>query len=289
MQIESPANPRIRAAMALRERRERDRTGLTLVDGGRESLRAIEAGVAVETAFVCLELVSGPRSDARAMPSIGSDSNSDADSDAAAAVRQLGHTGAAIVPVSRRAFDRLAYGDRADGIVLVVRSPARGLHDLELGPDPLIVITEDVEKPGNLGAILRSADAAGAAAVIAVGGTDLYNPNVIRASTGTIFAVPVASATAGETVGWLRERRVRIVAAKVGAGRAYTEADLTGPLALVLGSEAAGLSSAWDGAEVEAVHLPMLGAADSLNVAAAGAVLLYEARRQRGLPAPQST
>lgn len=277
MEIESPANPRIRAALALRERRERDRTGLTLVDGGRESLRAIEAGVAVETAFVCLPLLSGPESD-RAF-----------DSDAAMAVGRLGHTGASIVPVSRRAFERLAYGDRADGIVLVVRAPAASLKDLDLGPDPLIVVTEDVEKPGNLGAILRSADGAGAAAVIAVGGTDLYNPNVIRASTGTIFAVPVVAAGADETIGWLRERRIRIVAAKVDAGRAYSDADLTGPLALTLGSEAAGLSSAWDGADVEAVHLPMLGAADSLNVAAAAAVLLYEARRQRGLPAPQST
>jgi TrmH family RNA methyltransferase len=283
MEIESPTNPRIRAALALRERRERDRTGLTLVDGGRESLRAIEAGVAVETAFVCLELVSGTTPDARARL------NANVDSDAALAVRKLGHTGAAIVPVSRRAFDRLAYGDRADGIVLVVRAPAAALGDLDLGPDPLIVITEDVEKPGNLGAILRSADGAGAAAVIAVGGTDLYNPNVIRASTGTIFAVAVVAATASETMSWLRERRVRIVAAKVDAGRLYSEADLTGPLALVLGSEATGLSPAWDGAGVEAIHLPMLGAADSLNVAATAAVLLYEARRQRGLPAPQST
>jgi TrmH family RNA methyltransferase len=153
----------------------------------------------------------------------------------------------------------------------------------------LIVVTEDVEKPGNLGAILRSADGAAAAAVIAVGGTDLYNPNVIRASIGTIFSVPVVAATASETVAWLRERRVRIVAAKVDAERAYSDTDLTGPVALVVGSEAVGLSAAWDGADVEAIHLPMLGTADSLNVAATAAVLLYEARRQRGLPAPQST
>ena len=277
MEIESPANPRIRAALALRERRERDLTGLTLVDGGRESLRAIEAGVAVETAFVCLSLVSGSESDRAAA------------SDAATAVGRLGHTGAAIIPVSRRAFERLAYGDRADGIVLVVRAPTSKLEDLELGPDPLIVVSEGVEKPGNLGAILRSADGAGAAAVIAVGGTDLYNPNVIRASIGTIFALPVVAAGADETIGWLRDERVRIVAAKVDAGHLYSDADLTGPLAVAFGNEAAGLSSAWDGADVEAVHLPMLGAADSLNVAAAAAVLLYEARRQRGLPAPQST
>ena len=276
MEIESPANPRIRAALALRERRERDRTGLTLVDGGRESLRAIEAGVAVETAFVCLPMLPGGGSDGGA------------DSDATTAVRRLGHTGAAIVPVSERAFQRLAYGDRADGIVLVVRAPETGLRDLAIGSDPLIVVTEDVEKPGNLGAILRSADGAGAAALIAVGGTDLFNPNVIRASIGTIFSVPVVAASAADAIFWLRERGVHIVAAKVDAGHLYSDANLTGSLALAFGSEAAGLSRAWDDAEAEAVSLPMLGAADSLNVAAAAAVLLYEARRQRGLPAPQS-
>ncbi|HYN69060.1 MAG TPA: TrmH family RNA methyltransferase, partial [Candidatus Eisenbacteria bacterium] len=204
MEIESPANPRIRAALALRERRERDRTGLTLVDGGRESLRAIESGVRVETAFVCLPLVAGRESAAGSDGSVGAagmdvmaglDAIAAADSDAAAAVRQLGHSGAAIVPVSRRAFERLAYGDRADGIVLVVLAPDRTLQALSVGPDPLIVVTEDVEKPGNLGAILRSADGAGAAALIAIGGTDLFNPNVIRASIGTIFSVPVVTAS----------------------------------------------------------------------------------------------
>jgi len=295
MEIESPANPRIRAALALRERRERDRTGLTLVDGGRESLRAIEAGVEVETAFVCLPMLApaepdrGGASDRGRRSDRSATANVSAESDAAAAVGRLGHTGASIVPVSRRAFERLAYGDRADGIVLVVRSPAMALEDLALGPDPLLVVAEDVEKPGNLGAILRSADGAGAAALIAVGGTDLYNPNVIRASTGTIFALPVVAATADAAIAWLRAGGVRIVAAKVDARRAYSDADLTGPLALAFGSEASGLSAAWDLVEVEAVHLPMLGKADSLNVAAAAAVLLYEARRQRGLPAPQST
>jgi TrmH family RNA methyltransferase len=143
------------------------------------------------------------------------------------------------------------------------------------------VVTEDVEKPGNVGAILRSADAAGANAVIAVGGTDLYNPNVIRASLGTIFSMPVASASAAEVGEWLRAAGVHIVASRVDATNLHVDADLTGSVAIVLGSEANGLSEAWRAPDVNAVRLPMLGAADSLNVSAAAAVLLYEAWRQR--------
>ena len=143
-----------------------------------------------------------------------------------------------------------------------------------------------MEKPGNVGAILRSADAVGASAVIAVGGTDLYNPNVIRASIGTIFSVPVATATAADVVAWLRERGVRILASRVDAEQLHVDADLTGPLAIVLGSEADGLSDAWPAPGVEALRLPMLGKADSLNVSAAAAVLLYEAWRQRRAASP---
>jgi RNA methyltransferase, TrmH family len=263
MVIDSPANPKIRAAAGLRERRDRDRTGLTLVDGAREARRAIEAGLAVETAFVCPELGTGD--------------------EAHAALTALRRTpgGERVIEVGRRAFEKLAYGDRSDGIVLVVRPPTTSLAGLALGPNPLVVVTEAVEKPGNLGAILRSADGAGAEAVVAVGGTDLFNPNVIRASVGTVFSVPIAAATAAEALAWLRERGIRAVAARTDAARLHVEADLRGPIAIVLGSEARGLSSAWDDPDVEGVRLPMRGIADSLNVSVAGAVLLYEAWRQR--------
>jgi RNA methyltransferase, TrmH family len=117
--------------------------------------------------------------------------------------------------------------------------------------------------------------------VVAVGGTDLFNPNVIRASTGTVFSVPIAAAPADAVLHWLREHGLRIVAAKVDATQVHTEVDLRGPLAIVLGNEATGLSAAWDAPDVESLRLPMLGVADSLNVSVAGAVLLYEARRQR--------
>ena len=146
--IESPANPRIKEAARLRERRERDATGLTLVDGGREALRAIEAGAIVETAFVCRRLIATTEAK-RVAEKLGQD---------------VGPFGASIdvVEVGERAFEKLAYGDRSDGVVLVVRVPRSGLEDLELPPNPLVVVTEDVEKPGNVGAILRSADAVGA-------------------------------------------------------------------------------------------------------------------------------
>ena len=263
MTIDSPANPKIRAAAALRERRDRDRTGLTLVDGGREARRAIEAGVTVESAFVCHDLASSP--------------------DALAALEALHDRGlgSTVVEVSRRAFEKLAYGDRTDGLVLVARPPAPTLAALHLGPQPLVVVTEDVEKPGNLGAILRSADGAGADAVLAVGGTDLFNPNVIRASVGTVFTVPIAAASAPEAMAWLRERGIRIVAARTDAQRLHVDADLRGPLAIALGSERVGLSAEWHRADVEGVRLPMAGVADSLNVSVAAAVLLYEAWRQR--------
>jgi TrmH family RNA methyltransferase len=261
--IDSPANPRIRSAIGLRERRERERSGLTLVDGSREARRAIEAGVTVETAFVCPDMLTSP--DAHA---------------ALEAIRQQALE-QAIVEVSERAFEKLAFGDRAEGLVLVVRQPAATLEGLRVGPDPLVVVTEDVEKPGNLGAILRSADGAGADAVLAVGGTDVFNPNVIRASVGTVFSVPLATASAPEALAWLRERGIRIVAARTDAQRLYADADLRGPLAIALGSERIGLSAEWHRADVEGVRLPMAGVADSLNVSVAAAVLLYEAWRQR--------
>jgi RNA methyltransferase, TrmH family len=273
--IESPANPRVKAALRLRERRGRDATGLTLVDGGREALRAMEAGAVVESAFLCPPLLA----------------TRDAKRVAEKVSQSFGPFGASIdyAEVSERAFERLAYGDRTDGVILVVRTPRAELADLQLPAEPLVVVTEDVEKPGNVGAILRSADAVGADAVIAVGGTDLFNPNVIRASVGTVFTIPVASAPAASTISWLRERGVRLVASLVDAPRLHIESDLRGPLAIVLGSETSGLSEPWRTADVESVRLPMAGVADSLNVSVAAAVLLYEAWRQRHAGDPHAT
>ncbi len=262
--IASPANPRVRAAAALRDRRERDRTGRILIDGARELLRALDSGVVLETLFVsermcrsaaCLELLE------RITP---------ADRRRAA--------------VSETAFAKLAFGDRAEGVVGVAIRPTTDLDTFDPPAEPLLAVVEAVEKPGNLGAILRSADGAGVDGLIAADPrTDLYNPNAIRASLGTIFSVPLASASSAASLAWLRARTIRVVVARVDGAELYGATDLTGPLAIVLGSEADGLSDTWSGTDVVPVRLPMLGAADSLNVSAAAAVLLYEARRQRTL------
>jgi len=264
--ITSPRNPRVAAAHALRDRRRRDETGLTLVDGARETWRAMQAGVAVETVFVCRSLVHGPDGltlldalDARARQ--GRD------------VR---------LEVGPQAHARLAYGDRSDGIVAVVRPPRLRLDDLRLGASPLVAVLEGVQKPGNVGAVLRTADAAGVdAVVLADPGTDLYNPNTIRASLGCIFSVPVAAAGTDDVQAWLRRLGLAVIVARVDAARRYTAVDYRAGTAMVLGSEAAGLSDRWRGPSVVAVSLPMAGLADSLSVAAAAAVLFYEARRQR--------
>ena len=261
--LTSPKNPRIRAAAALRDRRARDEAGLTLVDGARELSRALDGGATVVEAFVD-ETRLGP--------------------EGAAAVDRARIAGAVVVPVGERVLDSLAYGDRSEGVVATVRIPDLSLGGLRLTADPLVVVLEGVEKPGNLGAVLRSADGAGADAVVAADPrTDLFNPNAVRASLGTLFAVPVAAGPSAEVRDRLLERGLRLVAARVDAAVDYTDADLTGPVAIVLGSEAAGLGDAWHHPSVEPVRLPMLGVADSLNVSIAAAVLLYEARRQRGL------
>jgi RNA methyltransferase, TrmH family len=261
--LTSSANPRVAATAALRDRRARDRAGLTVIDGAREVRRALESGVEVVEAFVCEPLLAGP--------------------DARAALDRLGSRAIPLHAVNERVFAKLAFGERAEGIVAVIRIPALELDRLELPPDPLVLVVEAVEKPGNLGAILRSADGSGVDAVIAASPrTDLFNPNVIRASAGTAFSVPLAAATSEKVLAWLRGHGMRVVAARVGAAHAYTDADLTGPLAIALGAETEGLSAVWAGPDVEAVSLPMLGIADSLNVSVTAAVLAYEARRQRG-------
>jgi TrmH family RNA methyltransferase len=260
--LASPSNPRIKSVARLRDRRERESTGLTLVDGAREVRRTLESNVEVVEAFVCEPLLGGE--------------------DARAALDALRNRRVPITPTTEQAFAKIAFGDRTEGLVVVVRAPIRGLDDLTLPGEPLLVVVEGIEKPGNIGAILRSADGAGADAVIAASPrTDLANPNVIRASAGTIFAVPTAAAPTSDVIVRLREKRIRLVAARVDAERLYTETDLTGPLAIVLGAETQGLSDSWHAADIEAVRLPMHGVADSLNVSVAAAVLLYEARRQR--------
>jgi TrmH family RNA methyltransferase len=258
--ISSLTNPAVKAAVRLRDRRELDVTGLTIVDGAREILRALDAGVRVERAFVAPELVRTP--------------------DAVAVMDRL-RGRPAVTEVSPAVLAKIAFGDRSDGVVAVVGTPERRLDDLALPPEPLVVVVESVQKPGNLGAILRSADGAGAAAVIAADPlTDVLNPNAIRASLGTIFTVPLVTASAADTLEWLTGNGIRPIATLVDAPLRYSDVDLTPPIAIVLGSEADGLSATWRDPRVTALSIPMAGTADSLNVSTAAAILLYEAVRQ---------
>jgi TrmH family RNA methyltransferase len=259
--ITSLTNPRVKAAVRLRDRREREMTGLTIVDGAREILRALDAGVRVETAFLAPDLVRT--------------------ADAIAVADRIGRRETTL-EVSPDVLAKVAFGDRSDGVVAIVEVPRPALDDVPLAEDPLVVVVEGVEKPGNLGAILRSADGAGVDAVVVADPlTDAFNPNAIRASLGTIFALPVVTASSVDTLAWLGARGIRPVATIVEASVPYTAADLRGPLAVVLGSEAEGLSEIWRSAGVTAIAIPMAGIADSLNVSVAAAVVLFEAVRQR--------
>jgi TrmH family RNA methyltransferase len=271
LQINSPYNPRVKDAVRLRDRRHREKQGRILIDGVRELERALGAGVRVVMAFVCESLCRGEQTQS--------------------VLATLASSGCEVLHVSESVFEKLAFGQRAEGVLGVAETPRPTLQSLMAATltnaAPLVAVLEGVEKPGNVGAVLRSADAAGLAAVIVANPrTDLYNPNAIRASLGTIFTMAVCEATSEETLVWLRARKFAILAARVDGAVPYTSVDYGGPTAIVLGSEAAGLSPVWAGDDVRAVRLPMLGVADSLNVSASAAVLFYEALRQRqGSPA----
>lgn len=263
MRITSAANARVKQAARLRDRQGRNDQSRIIIEGVREISRAIEAGVQLIEVFYCPDLFR-PENHAL-LP----------------AAERLG---AELLEVTRPIMEKLAYGDRAEGMLAVARTPSRTLADLSLPVKPLVAVIERVEKPGNLGAIVRSADAAGVSAVVVADGeTDLYNPHAIRASLGAIFTVPVCAATSADTLTWLIDQSIAIWTARVDAETDYWNADLSGPAAIVLGSEARGLSSTWSGENVRPIRLPLLGRIDSLNLSATAAVLFYEALRQRRL------
>ena len=260
--ITSRQNERVKQAAKLRQRRQRDKQGRFLIDGAREIDRAMDAGIEILEAFVCETFCTSAESQT--------------------VVDRLSQTGADLAEVTPPVFEKLCYGRREDGVVVVAAAVSRTLAGLHLPPQPLVVVLESLEKPGNVGAILRSADGAGVDAVILADPcSDLFNPNTIRASLGTVFRSNVCTATSEEAIGWLNEKRLTIFAARPDAARVYTEVDFQAGGAIVLGSEAEGLSQLWRRDEVLGVRLPMRGAADSLNVSATAAVLFYEARRQR--------
>lgn len=259
--ITSTANPRIKALSRLLERKEREREGRFLIEGAREIERAMRAGVELELILVR----DGPL-------------HPDEEALYRTLARAEGLRGLALAEAPLK---KLSSRENPAGLIAVARLPRRSLADLTLPPDPLVLVGVGLEKPGNLGAILRCADAAGAHAVIAVGGVDLYGPQVIRNSTGVVFGLPTVAAQEGEVLAWLKARGLVLVAATPHAQRLYWDVDLRGPVAIAVGPEHEGLGPQWLEAAQLAVRIPMQGQADSLNVSVSAALLLYEALRQR--------
>ncbi len=261
--ITSAANPRVKALVRLRTRRERRERGLIIVEEPLVIRRALDAGLPAAEVWAC------PQQMATAT---------------AALYAELAAAGIPALEVPAQVMDKVAYRERSEGLLVVAPRREAALADIRLPdiPAPLVVVLENVEKPGNLGAVLRIADGAGAQAVICTGeGADPGNPNCLRASRGAAFTVPAVEAPMQETVTWLETAGVTILAATPDGGEPWDEVDLAGPVALVLGAEHEGLSPAWLAAAPRRVAIPMAGTADSLNVAASAAVLLFEAVRQR--------
>jgi TrmH family RNA methyltransferase len=263
--ITSLQNPRVKNLVKLRRKRTRDQQGLLIIDEPLVIRRALEAGWPFETIFFCPErLTEGEESDLWE------------------ALQSNASGGLELVRLSEPVLNKISYGTKPRGLLVVAKQKKRSLADLFLPPNPLIIVLEGVEKPGNLGAVLRCADGAGADAVLLCGtGTDIYNPNVLRASRGTVFSVPTVQATSPEIAEFLAARQIRRVATTPQAQKDYTDCDLTGPLAIVVGAEDRGLSQMWLDLAEERTRIPLHGKADSLNLAISAALLLYEAVRQR--------
>ncbi len=257
--IDSPQNPLIKATAKLRTRRGREAQGLIIIDGTREVMRAVQAGVNVQQLFV--------------RETKGEDKNSRS--------KWLDLAQTEVFTLSDRAFAKIAFGERQE-VVAVTATPSRSLDNIVLGESPCIAVLEGVEKPGNVGAVLRSADGAGLEAIVIVdGGTDLFNPNTIRASLGTIFTQQVVTAPFGAFAAWSKSHAFRHLLARVDGKSEYTDVNYQQACAIVLGSESSGLTKKWQTLPHETIQLPMHGVGNSLNVSATAAILFYEAQRRR--------
>ena len=256
--ITSVHNPTVKNLVKLRQRRDRDRQHLLLIDGARALHLALQNAFPVSTIYFA-EDVAHPHADL---------------------LQRARGTGVTLQEVSAAVFRKIGYGDNPDGILGLASQPEASLTALPVTGLPLYVVTEGLEKPGNLGAILRSADASGVTGLIVCDShTDVWNPNVVRASQGAFCTVPIAIASAPEVFAWLCQRPIEILVATPAARQCYTEVDLRRPSALVVGAEHAGVSAIWHRATP--IRIPMAGQVDSLNVAQAASILLFEAVRQR--------
>jgi TrmH family RNA methyltransferase len=257
--ITSLQNPKIKLLLQLQQKSsERRKAELFVVEGRRELMHCMEAGYEVDTVFWCPSVEVGTEP----IPSLPE--------------------GVRLFEVSKDIYERVAYRGSTEGIIAEVRTRQLSLADLQLGASPLVVVVERVEKPGNLGAILRSADAAGVDAVIVCDPlTDLYNPNLIRSSIGGIFSVPCVACTSEECIAFLKQRGIQILTAQLQDSHLYYDTDMRRPTAIVMGTEATGLTDQWREAADAHIRIPMLGRIDSLNVSVSAAILMFEAVRQR--------
>lgn len=244
--------------MALEKPRERRKQQLFIIEGKREIGLAVEAGYKIGNIFFCNEITS--------LEDIPEKLKEDK----------------LIVPVSKEVFDKIAVRESSGGVIAVAEQKAHRLAQVKLRKNPLVLILEAVEKPGNLGAILRTADAAAAdVVVICDPQTDFYNPNVIRSSVGCVFTNQLAAATSRESIDWLKENQIKIFCTSLLASKPYDQIDFTQPCAIVMGTEATGLSATWTKNSDANIIIPMQGKIDSMNVSNAAAVVVFEAMRQR--------
>ncbi len=272
--ITSAQNPKIKNLLLLQEKsKARREQGLFVVEGARELSHCLEAGYTVKTIFICPAIADGlteegvvsqisghPRPDKREGP----------------AVEPL------VIELPEQLYRKVAYRESTEGILAEVEYKTLGLKNLQLPENPLIMVLESVEKPGNLGAVLRSADAAKADAVLICDPlTDLYNPNLIRASIGAIFTVPTVAVSSEEAIAFLQARDIQILTAQLQDSSLYYDVDMKRGTALVMGTESTGLTPLWRKAATSHIRIPMLGRLDSLNVSVSAAILLFEAVRQR--------
>ena len=256
--ITSAQNPKIKMLLELQAKsKARKQSGLFVVEGVREIEHCVCCGYEIHTLFVCPEICG------------------------TSAVEELAQS-PQIIEVSQQIYDKLAYRGGTEGMIAEVRAKAHSLEQLKLKENPVVMVLESVEKPGNLGAVLRSADAAGATAVIVCDPlTDLYNPNLVRSSTGAIFSVPCVACSSEECITFLKDNGIAILTAQLQDSHLYYDTDMKRATAIVMGTEATGLTNAWREAADAHIRIPMLGTVDSLNVSVSAAILLYEAVKQR--------
>ena len=281
--VTSAQNPKIKELLALQEKaKARREKGLFVVEGRREIGHCIGAGFDVRSIFVCRDIVRQKELD-EILKDIAAASVYGKTAARGNGI-PAGPSAPNIIEVPKELYCRIAYREGTEGLIAEVRLRDRKLDDIKLKEKPLIAVLESVEKPGNLGAVLRSADACGADAVIVCDpATDIYNPNLIRSSIGAVFTVPVVAANSEETIKWLKANNIQILTAQLQDSALYYDTDMTCGTAIVMGTEATGLTSIWRENADAHIRIPMLGRLDSLNVSVSAAILLYEAVRQRSI------